>query len=72
MLRYKFYLFIYFFCVYIKLVNKYYQKFKERLRKAASEEYENLFEKKRKKVEKRYERDIKLSLKKKNKSCMSI
>ena len=31
-----------FFCIYIKAVNKYYQRNKEKLQKEAQERYENL------------------------------
>ena len=46
------------FCIYIKLVNKHYQKNKDRLRQEARERYQNLSEekkeKRRKKARNRY------------------
>ena len=54
------------------MVNNYYQKHKERLRKEVRERYKNLPKKKKEKGEKRPEKDIKISLKKKNKKGVSI
>ena len=36
------YIYIYIYIAYIKVVNTYYQKYKERLRKEAYERYQNL------------------------------
>ena len=59
-------IFIIFLCSYIKMVNKYYQKDKQMLRKEAHKRYQNLSEEeKEKKGEKRLETDIKIYLKKK-------
>ena len=54
------------------MVNNYYQKHKERLRKEARERYKNLLKEKKEKGEKRPEKDIKISFKKKNKKGISI
>ena len=51
------------------MVNKHYQKHKERLRKEAHERYENLSKEEKIKGEKKLEKDIKISLKKKKKRC---
>ena len=47
------------------MVNRYYQKHKERLQIKARERYQNLSEKKKIKGEKRLKKDIKILLKKK-------
>ena len=49
------------------MVNNYYQKHKERLRKEARERYQNLSEEEKIKGEKRLEKDIKMLLMKKKK-----
>ena len=54
------------------MVNKYYQKHKERLQKEARGRYQNFLKKKNKKVEKRPEKDIKILLKRKKKKGVSI
>ena len=60
------------FFLYVKMVNKHYQKHKERLWKEAQERYENLSKEEKTKGEKKLEKDIKLSLKKKKKKGVSI
>ena len=47
------------------MVNKYYQKHKETIRRKARERFQNLFEEKNIKGEKKSETDIKISPKKK-------
>ena len=54
------------------MVNKYYQKHKERLQKEARGRYQNFLKKKNKKGEKRPEKDIKILLKRKKKKGVSI
>ena len=54
------------------MVNKYYQKHKERLQKEARERYQNFLKKKNKKGKKRPEKDIKILLKRKKKKGVSI
>ena len=58
------------FIIYIKVINKYYQKHKKRLRKEAREGYQSLSEEKKK--DKRPQKDVKILLKKKNKKGISI
>ena len=58
------------FSIYIKVINKYYQKHKKRLRKEAREGYQSLSEEKKK--DKRPQKDVKILLKKKNKKGISI
>ena len=58
------------FSIYIKVINKYYQKHKKRLRKEAREGYQSLSEEKKK--DKRPQKDAKILLKKKNKKGISI
>ena len=58
------------FSIYIKVINKYYQKHKKRLRKEAREGYQSLSEEKKK--DKRRQKDVKILLKKKNKKGISI
>ena len=47
------------------MVNKYYQKVKEKLQKEARKRYQNLSEEKKDKIQKRLEKGIKILLKKK-------
>ena len=54
------------------MVNKYYQKHKENLRKEAPERYQNLSEEEKDKGKKRLEKDVKILLKKKKKKGVSI
>ena len=54
------------------MVNKYYQKTKEKLRKEACETYENLSEEEKTKGKKRLEKDIKMLRKKNKKKGVSI
>ena len=54
------------------MVNKHYQKNKDRLRQEARERYQNLSEEKKEKRRKRPETDIKIFLKKKSKRKLSI
>ena len=54
------------------MVNKYYQKHKERLQKEARGRHQNFLKKKNKKGEKRPEKDIKILLKRKKKKGVSI
>ena len=51
------------------MVNKYYQKDKEKLRKEAREKYQNLYEEEKEKRQKRPETDSKIFLKKKRKKA---
>ena len=58
--------------LYIKMVNRYCQKHKEKFRKEARERYQNLSEEdKEKKGKKRLQADIKIFLKKKTTSVSS-
>ena len=54
------------------MLNKYYQKNKERLRKEARERYQNLLKNKTIKGEKSLEKDIKILQKNKKKKGVSI
>ena len=54
------------------MVNKYYQKHKERLRKEARAIYQNLSEEEKDKRQKKLEKDITILLKKKKKKGVSI
>ena len=54
------------------MVNKYYQKNKEKLQKEARERYQNLPGEEKKKGEKRLETDINIFLMKKKTKCISI
>ena len=54
------------------MVNKYYQKYKERLLKEACERYQNLSQKEKEERRKRPEKDIKILLKKEKKKVVSI
>ena len=54
------------------MVNKYYQKYKERLLKEACERYQNLSEEEKEKRRKRPEKVIKILLKKEKKKVFSI
>ena len=47
------------------MINKYYQKHKEKLRKEARERYHNISEQENEKMQKRREKDIKVLPKKK-------
>ena len=58
------------FSIYIKVINKYYQKHKKRLQKEAREGYQSLSEEEKK--DKRPQKDVKILLKKKNKKGISI
>ena len=51
----------------MKMVNKYFQNYKERLQKEAREWYQNLSEEEKIKRDKRLEKDIKLLLNRKKK-----
>ena len=51
--------------MFIKMVNKYYQKIKEKLRKEARERYQNLSDEEKEKGGKRHQTDAKIFLKKK-------
>ena len=51
-------IFLYFFCIYIKTVNKYHQKNKEKLRKEASERYQKLSEEEKERKAKKGSRQI--------------
>ena len=53
------------------MVNKYYKKNKEKLRKETRERYQNLSEEEKEKDERRLETDIKIFLKKKSKRELS-
>ena len=53
------------------MVNKYYQKHKETIRRKARERFQNLFEEKNIKGEKKSETDIKISPKKKKQQKLS-
>ena len=53
------------------MVNKYYQKHKEKLRKEALERYQNFSEEEKKKGKKGPETDIKIFLKRKKKKSVS-
>ena len=53
------------------MVNKYYKKNKEKLRKETRERYQNLSEEEKEKDERRLETDIKIFLKKKRKTELS-
>ena len=55
------------FFPYIKMVNKYYQKHKERLQKEARERYKNFFEEEKDKTQKKVEKNVKTLLKKQKK-----
>ena len=54
------------------MVNKYYQKHKEKLRKEAHTRCQNLSEEENDKRRKRLEKDIKILLKRKNKKVINI
>ena len=54
------------------MVNKYYQKHKEKLQKEAHEWYQNLLEEEKEKGEKKLKTDIKIFLKRKKKKIVSI
>ena len=58
--------------LYIEMVNKYYQKHKERLRKETRERYQNLSEDEQDKKQKKLEKDINILLKKKKKKGNSF
>ena len=58
--------------LYIEMVNKYYQKHKERLRKETPERYQNLSEEEKDKKQKKLEKDINILLKKKKKKGNSF
>ena len=60
------------FFLYIKKVNKHYQKHKERLWEEAQERYENLSKEEKTKGEKKLEKGIKISLKKIKEKGVSI
>ena len=60
------------FCIYIKMVNKYYQKNKEKLQKEAREIYQNFSEEEKDKRQKRSERDNKIFLKSKSKNYLNV
>ena len=54
------------------MVNKYYQKHKEKLQKEAHEWHQNLLEEEKEKGEKELKTDIKIFLKRKKKKIVSI
>ena len=54
------------------MVNKYYQKHKEKLQKEARERYQNHSEEEKTKGEKKLEKGLKILLKKKKKKGVSI
>ena len=54
------------------MTNKYYQNHNERLRKEANERYKNLSEGEKDKCEKSFEKNIKIFLKNKSRSYLSI
>ena len=54
------------------MVNKYYQKHKEKLRKEARERYQNLSEEEKDKWQKKSETDIKIFLNNKSRDYLSI
>ena len=54
------------------MTNKYYQKHKERLRKEGRRKYQNFLKKKRTKRKKRSKKDIKIFLRNKSRSYLSI
>ena len=60
------------FCVYIKMLNNYYQKQIERLQKEAHGIYQNLYEEEKDRRQKRLETDIKIFPKNKSKNYLSI
>ena len=65
-------MFFVFFFIYIKIINQYYKKHKENLRKEAGERYQNFLKKKKTKDEKRPKKYIKTLLKKKKKKVSSL
>ena len=72
MKKIKQYFFITFFFVFLKMVNKYYQKRKERLRKKARERYKNLSEEEKDKRWKKVREGTKFLLKNVSRSYLSI
>ena len=58
--------------LYRKMLNKYYQNFKEKLRTEALERYQNLSEEENKKRRKNHKKDIKVLLKNKKQKGVSI